>query len=785
MLKNYLKIALRNLWKRKVYSTINILGLAIGLSSSLLIILWIVDEVSYDRFHEKEEQLYRVWNQANFDGELVSWGVTPAPLGPAMQKAFPEVVRTARLNWTGTYLLEVGEKNVLARGNYADPNFLEMFSFPLKIGEVSTALSEPNKVLISESLARKLFGYQNPLGKVLRLEDEDNFIVGGVLQDLPQNTYFDFEILIPWEYAEKKEHIYSSWGNNSYMTFAELSPQSVEEDVNTKIAKFAQEQDDEVESELFLHSVKKWRLYSDFKDGKVAGGRIQYVRLFGIIALFILLIACINFTNLSTAQSEKRIKEVGVRKSVGAHRSSLMLQFLGEAFLMTFLALLIAVLLTELVLPSFNLLTEKDLFIRYDNPPYWLSGMGFVLITSLLAGSYPAFYLSSFDSVKALKGKILKGKNSITSRKVLVVLQFTISIALIISTIVIYRQIQYAKERAAGYDKEQLVYHYFSGDISKNYELIKQELIKEGVAEAVCKTNHPITNNNSNTWGLEWQGQDRSKRILFDQIATNQDFVQTMKIRLKEGRDIDVKEFKTDSTACLLNESAVKVMGFDKPLGQIIKKDEIDYKVVGVIKDFIWGSPYKQIQPMFVFQAQDWYNVLTIRLNSNRSVSENLKKAEMIFKEFNPNYPFNYRFVDSEYNKKFKYEQLMGNLSNGFAGLAIIISCLGLFGLATYTAQARTKEIGIRKVLGASEFSIVNLLSREFLLLVGLAFFIASGIAAYCMHQWLMSFPYRVSLPWWSFLLAGIIALAIALLTVSFQAWKASRANPVQSLRYE
>jgi putative ABC transport system permease protein len=786
MLKNYLIIAFRNLWRNKIYSFINIFGLAIGLSSAMLIFLWMNDELNFDQFHQKRAVLYKAWNRAVFDGELRCWFTTPSLLGPALKKDYPEVKAFSRYNWENLRLLRYGNKTLHVSGTNVDPDFLTMFSFPLLKGNPQTALNDIQSIVITESLAKKLFGAQNPMNQVIRVENEDDFKVSGVMQDLPTNTAFKFEYLLTWEYLKKKGWDYGYWGNNSYQNYIELHPNASIEAVSQKIKNVTiKNSGGQEKTEVFLHPITQWRLYSKFKDGKVAGGRIEYVRLFGIIAGLILLIACINFMNLATARSEKRYKEVGIRKVIGATREKLIGQFLGESFLITLLALSVAIIFTELALPAFNSLTEKQLAIYYTHPLYWLFALAFALSVGLLAGSYPAFYLSSFQPVRVLKGSFKAPKSKVSPRKILVVLQFTFSIGLIISTIIVYQQLQHAKNREQGYNKANLVYHFFTGNVEKNYDLIKKELLEQNIAGAVCKTNHPITSANSNTWGLSWKGKNPDTKIVFDQMTGYSDFVKTLGLKIVEGRDLDMQTYKTDSAACIINQSAAKVMFLKNLVGENIKYDDRNFKIVGVFKDFIWGSPYMPTKPMFVRGGDNWYNVITFRLQTNRSVNENLKKAEAIFKKYNPYYPFDYKFVDVEYDKKFKNEQLIGTLANIFTVLTIIIACLGLFGLSAYTAEQRTKEIGIRKVMGASVWNIVGLLSKDFLRLVVVSFVIASPIAYYLMSQWLQTYEYRVQISFLVFGAAGLTAILIALLTVSFQAIKASFTNPVEALRYE
>jgi ABC-type antimicrobial peptide transport system permease subunit len=530
--------------------------------------------------------------------------------------------------------------------------------------------------------------------------------------------------------------------------------------------------------------MSRWRLYSSFKGATEDGGRIEFVRLFGIIAGFVLLIACINFMNLSTARSERRAKEVGIRKVVGAPRGTLIMQFIGESVLLSLLAAIVAIAIVQLSLSGFNQLTEKHLFIPFGSGWFWLSGIAFILFTGLLAGSYPAFFLSSFQPVKVLKGTFKAANALITPRKVLVVLQFTFAITLIICTIIVKQQIDYARERDTGYEKANLVYHFLDGDVGKNYALIRQELLSSGVATSVCKTSSPLTTSYSDTWGFQWEGKAPNDKTDFDRFAADQDLAATTGVKLVEGRDFDLRQYPTDSTAMLLNESAVKAMHFKRAIGQIIRDDTTHYHVVGVVKDFILQSPYQPVTPMVIQGgASGFFNCIQIRLNNHHSTESNLKKAEAIFKKYNPEYPFEYHFVDEDYSRKFDDEKRTGALAGLFAGLTIFISCLGLFGLATYMAENRVKEIGVRKVLGASVAGITTLLSRDFLQLVMVSSLLAAPLAWWGMYTWLRNYPYRVEIQWWVFALAGILSAGIAVLTVSYQAIRAAMANPSKSLR--
>ncbi|GGB17278.1 ABC transporter permease [Puia dinghuensis] len=787
MFKNYLKVAFRNLWKNKGFSFINITGLAVGMASAILILLWIHNEVSYDGFHEKRDRIYEAWNRAEFSGEMHCWNTTPRVLASALQRDLPEVEHACRVDWANHRLFSVGDKRIMSLGNVVDSIFLQVFSFPLVEGNPATALMDFHGVVITQSLARTLFGREEAMGKVVRIDDKENFTVTGVLKDLPHNTRFDFEYLLPWSYNRRLFGDDVNWGNNSTRTYVLLKSNATLASAAPKVKVMKTRYDSsEKHWEMFLYPISRWRLYSSFKGTVEDGGLIVFVRLFGVIAGFILLIACINFMNLSTARSERRAKEVGIRKVVGAPRSRLISQFIGESVLLSFLAALVAIGIVLLSLPGFNTLTGAQLYIPFGNPWFWLSGLVFILFTGLLAGSYPAFFLSSFQPVKVLKGTFRAANALVTPRKVLVVLQFTFAITLIICTIIVTQQINYARDREVGYNRANLIFHFMEGDIYKNYALIKQELLSSGVALSVCKTSAPLTDSWSDTWGFGWTGKDPNDKTDFNRVVTDEGLVTTTGMRLIQGRDLDLRQYPTDSNAILLNESAVKAMHFKDPIGQIITDDTIHFHVVGVVKDYIMESPYSPIRPLVILGAREtWFSVINMRLNPARLTADNLRMAEAIFKKYNRQYPFEHHFVDEDYSKKFDEEKRIGTLAGLFAVLTIFISCLGLFGLATYMAENRVKEIGVRKVLGASVAGITALLSKDFLMLVLVSFVVAAPIAWYAMYKWLQDYSYRVKIEWWVFALAAVLSMAIALLTVSYQAIRAGLANPARSLRSE
>ena len=787
MITNFFKIAWRNLLRNKSFSIINISGLAIGMAAATLIFLWIQNEKNYDQFHSEKARIYETWNKAQFSGKLQCWNTTPKILARTVEKDIPEIERAVRVHWQRKFLFSIGEKRLSVPGNMVDTGFLQMFSFPLIKGDPQTALNNGYSIILTEALAKKIYGDEDPMGKVIKIDNKDNFTVTGVLKDLPNNTRFNFEYLMPWEYLRKTGGDDSSWGNNSTRTYVLLKENTSFTAANEKIRKIKVKyyKEDGPDWEMFLYPISRWRLYSSFKNGIEDGGLIEFVRLFGIIAVFILLIACINFMNLSTARSEKRAKEVGIRKVVGAQKRWIVSQFIGESILIAFLAGILAIIIVQISLPAFGTLTDKKLFVDYSDLSFWIRALGFIILTGVIAGSYPAFFMSSFNPSKVLKGTFKAANALVTPRKLLVILQFTFAIILIICTSIVKQQIDHARNRESGYTKDNLIYHFLSGDLEKNYTLVKNEILSAGLAKSITKTSAPLTQGWSDSWDFQWEGKDPNDKTDFDRYNVDDNIVATAGLTLVKGRDMNLKEYPTDSLAMIINESAAKVINFKDPIGQLIKDGDTKYHIIGVIKDFILQSPYYPTKPMLIGGAKGWFNVMHIKLNGANSTADNLKKLEVIFKKYNPEYPFEYQFVDDEYAAKFKAEERTGTLAALFAALTIFISCLGLFGLATYMAENRIKEIGVRKVLGASISGITALLSKDFLKLVMISFVIASPVAWWMMHTWLQNYPYRVTIQWQVFVFAGVISFLISIITVSYQAIKAALANPVKSLRTE
>ena len=794
MIKNYFKTAFRNLWRRKAFTAINVTGLAIGMTATLLILLWIQNELSIDRFYKKEDRIYWMYYRDKYpDGKTWAGLNTPKILAPTLKKDYPEVEDAVRYAYV-TFLLTAGDKHLNIQGAFVDSGFLSVFDFPLLDGDVKHPLSNGYSIILTKKLANKFFGDQNAIGKTVRVDSVNYCTVTAVMEDLPDNTKFDFEYLLHWSYMGKIGWDDSGWINNSIHTYALLkhgaSQAAFDAKVKNIIVDHTKGTANASTAEVFTQPLRRAYLYSRSENGKLVAGPIEMVRLFAVIAAFILLIACINFMNLSTARSEKRSKEVGIRKVVGAGKAKLIAQFLGESILLSFLAFGFALFLVQVSLKSFNELVNKELFIDYADPWFWMFAVTFILFSGLLAGSYPAFFLSSFKPVNVLKGTFKKVNASVNPRKVLVVLQFTFAIVLIISTIIVERQIKYALNRDAGYNQNNLIWVWAQGDVGKHFNAIKNEVLNSGVATSITRCANPITRRWRDSWGFSWSGSTKEdEKIDFVLLGSDAGFVKTIGINLLEGRDIDGYNYPTDSNAVLLNESAVKAMRLKNPVGQIIKTVDgtKQLHVIGVVKDFILESPYeKDINPMMICgPALNFGYAVHIKLNPSNTTATDLAALEKIFKEYNPQYPFEYVFVDESYAKKFSETQRTGRLAALFTALTIFISCLGLFGLAAYMAESRIKEIGVRKVLGASVFGITSLLSKDFLKLVIISLIIASPVAWWAMVTWLQKYSYRVEVDWWVFLLAGILSVVIALATISYQSIKAAIANPVKSLRTE
>jgi ABC-type antimicrobial peptide transport system permease subunit len=790
LLDNYFKIAWRSLRRNKGFSAINISGLAIGLASAIVLLLWIHNELTFDQFHKNRERVYQVFSRAVFNGQIECYGRTPMVMGPVIRANYRhEVEEVVRMNWVGAFIFSAGDQHLAPQGYLTDPGFFRLFSFPLLKGNTETALQKPHSVVITESLAKKLFGRMDPLGQTIRVDSVAGFTVTGVLKDLPPNTQFHFDYLIPWAYTNEVSWNIPEWQKNTIDTYILLKPGITETVANISLRTLIRSHAPETKAEVFLHPMRKWRLYSNFINGEATGGEINFVRMLAIIAGFILLIACINYMNLSTARSIRRAREVGIRKVVGAGRGSLIGRFLGESLLIACLAGVLALVIVIITLPWFNQLIMTQLAIPYDNLLFWLSGAAFIIFTGLLAGSYPAFYLSAFRPINILRGHFKTIHALVTPRRILVVFQFTFAITFIICTIVIYREFIYAANRNSGYDKNNLAFVYIKGDIIKNYDLIRSDLLNSGTVTDITRSNSPITEIWVMNDSYQWQGKGEEQQVKVIEYRTDRTFVKTMGLHLIAGRDIDIGKYPSDSNAVLLTEMTVRQMGFADPVGQVLRNDEGTWHVVGVIKDFVTGSLYNRIYPV-VIQGPNrqqgpnsWFGAITFKLNLHNKTPDNIARLSAIFKRYNPNYPFEFFFAAKYDTAKLIGDEHIGTLAALFAGMAIFISCLGLFGLSAYMAESRLREVGVRKILGASIMRLITLLSKDFLVLVIIAFVIASPVAWWFMSQWLEEIPYHINLSWWIFGLTGLLSVIIAAGTVGFQAVQAALTNPVRVLR--
>ena len=790
MVHNYFKLAVRHLWKNKTFSLLNIAGLSIGVACAVLILLWTEDEVTFNAFHQKADRIFQVLENQTFEGKTYTFSATPGLLANALKAEIPEIAQSTRFSWGERYAFSLGERSTFEEGYLVDSTFLDILTFPLMEGDPRTALRETNSLLITERMATKFFGEESPLGKSLKVNNKDQFTITGVLKDPPYNSSLRFDWLGSFRIFEKQNSWWNDWNTNGMQTVVLLNAASDSATVNRKLHGFIQGKSKDVVAQPFLFAMNDWHLRSEFKEGRHTGkGRIEYVRLFSIIAGFILLIACFNYMNLSTARSEHRSREVGIRKVVGAGRGSLARQFIGEALLTSAVATLLAVVLVYVALPSFNVLVDKQLVLHPGNPWHLVGLLSIALISGLLAGSYPSLYLSSFRPLAVLKGLKLPMFGGVFSvRKGLVIAQFSVSVFLIFCTIVIYKQISHVKSRHLGYDKEGLIYLGTTEQINAKFPLIKQGLLATGLVQNVAKSTSRVFEIGSSSGGYSWQGKDANADKLISLDWVSPEYIRTLGMHLTAGRDF-YENPDLDSTSVIINETFANLIRRDSKkddiVGEVIQSDERKRHIVGIIEDFRFGGMYGEIEPLMVFCRPPEEGVLFIKFNAGEDLTKALVSVEGVLRTHNPGFPFDYKFFDEEYDRLFRSETTVGRLSFGFAMLAVFICCLGLFGLSAFSAERRTKEIGIRKVLGATTAGIVGILSKEFLKLVIVSLVITSPLAWLATNSWLKNFEYHITIPWWVFVAVGIVALSVAFLTVSFQSVRAALSNPVESLRSE
>lgn len=794
MIKSYFKIAWRNLLRNKGYSFINISGLALGMAVSILIGLWLNDELTFNIYHRNYERIAQVMQHNISNGKISSGVAVPPTMAEGIREVYSSDFKyVLQSSWNFDHTLTYGEKMFLEPGSFFEPDVTHMLSLKMVRGSMDGLKKDMNSILLSESVAQAYFGDEDPLDKIMRIDNKSDVKVTGVYEDLPDNTSLkDMKFILPWDlYLSHNPwiaKIENPWGSSFSQTYVQIADNADMEKVSARIKDVRLNNlpaDDRLSNPVvFLHPMRKWHLYSDFEDGINIGGRINNVWLFGITGVFVLILACINFMNLSTARSEKRSKEVGIRKSIGSARRQLIAQFFSESVVVSFLAYLFALVLVLIAIPSFNTIADKKMNIPWSESTFWFAGLAFSSITGLFAGLYPALFLSSFQPVKVLKGTFRVGRLASLPRRILVVMQFTISITLIIGTTVVYRQIQHGQRRPIGYNRDGLITITLNEERFKHFDAIRTGLQNEGAIVEMAESASPTTAVWNSSGGFDWEGKDPDQAVDFPNTAVSYEYGKTIGWEIKEGRDFS-REFTSDSSAFILNESAVAFIGFKDPVGKVIRWNGEPFTVIGVVKDLLVQSPYQPVRPSIFNLSKLGVNVAIIKLNPQYGTQDALNKIEAVFKKYNPTAPFESTFVDDEFARKFGDERRVATVAGFFAGLAILISCLGLFGLAAFVAEQRTKEIGIRKVLGASVANLWRMLSKDFVVLVVISCLLSIPLAWYGMTTWLEKYEYRTTVSWWIFAISGFGALMITLLTVSFQAIKAALINPAKSLRSE
>ena len=796
MFENYFKIGVRNLLRNKAYSFINIGGLGVGICMAMLIGFWILDELSYDRYFKNYEQIAQAYQHQTFNGKKGTQISIPIPLAAELKKSYGDDFKYIVLSsWTDEHVLAYGTQKISKRGNFMSNDAPRLMSLKMATGSWD-AFSEAGAILLSQSVATAIFGNENPENELIRIDNRLDVRVAGVFEDLPANTSFsEVTFLINWEVFVssqpwvKDAQDNSEWDNNSFQLFVQIADRAVFKKLNNRIKNIKYdaggENIKEFKPEIFLHPMEDWHLKSSWEEGESKGGLIQYVWLFGIVGVIVLLLACINFMNLSTARSEQRAKEVGIRKSIGSVRSQLIIQFLSESFIVVVLSYIIALVLVLIFLPGFNQLAGKRMTLSVFTGSFWYTSLLFILLTSFLAGSYPALYLSSFHPIKVLKGTFRAGRFASIPRKVLVVLQFSASITLIIGTLIVHEQIAHTKGRPVGYDRSGLMMVQMkSYDFYRKYDLFRNELMKTGTILEMSESSSPITGVWSNNGGFDWEGKDPGLQAEFATIWVTHDFGNTINWTVIEGRDFS-RTFSTDSSTVILNETAVAFMNMKDPVGQIMRWQQQDFEIIAVVNDLLMESPFRPVKPTVYFLGYDEANWINIKLRPGNNTHESIAKVEQVFNKLVPHIPFDFQFADETHARKFAAEERIGRLSEIFSMLAVFISCMGLFGLSSFVAEQRTKEIGIRKVLGASVISIWKMLATDFVLLVFISIFFAIPLAYYVLDKWLQNYDYRTGIKWQIFVLTGVGALFITLITVSYQSINAALKNPVRSLRAE
>ena len=782
MLKSYFKIAWRNLFRHKAFAGSNLLGLTIGMTCSILIFLWVHDELSYDRFHRNYQNIYQIIANRDFKNNVFTDRNMVFPLAKTLEAAkYSNIKNAVEMSYQEDHIIQHGDTRLKKNGYTVSEHFFDVFTWKFIRGNAATALPDPSSIVLTQSAVKAFFGNEDPMGKTLKMDDEQACKVTAVLADAPDNSTFKFDFIRLFDYSGMQRQM-AEWGNSSWNVFVQVTPGSspalLEKEANEVM--HAHNSHDKVSS-YFAWPMSKWRLYSDFKDGKSAGGMIEYVRLFTIVAFIILVIACVNFMNLSTARSEKRAKEVGIRKTLGSDKRQLRRQFLFESIILTVISFVFSMLLVLLLLPPFNTMVDKHMAIDPGDPVFWMGVAAIILFTGLLAGSYPAFYLSSFNPAKVLKGTMLTGRRASLPRRILVVGQFVISIMLISATIIVYQQLQYVKNRDRGYNPDNLLILPQSEDLKKNYAALKQEFLHSGMVASVTRTLSPITQIWWRSPSPAWDEKPADLQIIFCGQNADKDYSKTLGVRMLEGKDFS--GMPADSGTMLLNKAAVDAMHLVNPVGHILRYGDHSYTVIGVTENVVMESPYKPVDPLMTYYRPEQTATISLRLGRGVQPHQALAVIEPIVKKFSPSILFEYSFADEEFGKKFLTEELISRITDIFAGLAIFICCLGLAGLASFTIEKRIKEIGIRKVLGATVSRLLLMLSKEFLQLVVLAFVVAVPLTWWAMSSWLEQYAFRVSVNPWIFILVGGVILFLTLVVVSMNTVRAAVKSPVESLR--
>jgi ABC-type antimicrobial peptide transport system permease subunit len=783
MIKNYFKTAWRNLFRNKGFSITNILGLTIGISCAIFILLWVYDELTYDRFQKNYDNIYQVIANRDFNNQVFTDRSMVLPLARELENSSPQIKHAVVTTYQQQQVLAYNNNKIKKGGYFVSDHFFDIFSWQFVKGNAATALKDPNSIVLTEDAAKAFFGNDDPVNKVLTIDNNKSVKVSAIVKHAPGNSTFQFDWIRPFNYDDPDTKAsMSEWTNSSWNVFVQTKPNADTALLNKSITKIKRSHGKDEISSYFAFPMNHWHLYSDFDKGKNTGGMIEYVRLFSIIAVIILLIACINFMNLSTARSEKRAKEVGIRKTLGSTKRQLVSQFFCESFILTLIAFVLAITTVALLLPSFNLMVDKHLSLNIMQPLFWIMALGIILFTAFIAGSYPALYLSSFSPVKVLKGTIISGKKTILPRHILVTSQFVISILLISATIIVYQQIQHVKDRDMGYNPNDLVMIPSTPDTDKSFAAIKHDLLASGIITSVTRTSSPITAVWWNTGAPDYDGKPANAQIIMGGLGTDIDFAKTMGVKILQGHDFTGSP--ADSNSMMLNKAAVDAMKLKNPIGMQMRYGRT-YTIIGVTDNVIMTSPYEPAYPMLIVYDGNNSSTNTMRIKTGVPAQKAIAFMQTVFKKYNPSVPFEYKFVDQEFQKKFLTEELIGKLTNIFSALAIFICCLGLAGLASFTIEKRFREIGVRKVLGANVQQLLILISKEFLRLVVIAFVIAVPLTFWLMSNWLDKYNYRISISLWLFIVVGISMFLLTLVVVSLNTIKAATANPVKSLRTE